>query len=302
MLKKLKAYFPSAVETTVPPKLTNHELYWFQDTEAEDPYWLGIPKNELQKGQLELLEAMYQQVTQEPLISYTGAAMAWHAYLFLEGDLPAFAADTSIRFIQLQIRQLDQEGKEIEAAIQEFFHNSRAFIWLTSGNAVIIEELTEVGYEDNDFLSIANTLENEFFIRPFFYIGRFRSESERLRVAFFQEQELFLQAMNYLHEERVFSFERIFPTLLAARIPSLEQNILINDIVPILTDDPELRRTLMIFLENNSNTSLAAKKLYVHRNTLQYRIDKFTEKTRINLKEFPSAITAYLACLISLMD
>ena len=54
--------------------------------------------------------------------------------------------------------------------------------------------------------------------------------------------------------------------------------------------------TIKVFLENNLNASLTAKKLYIHRNTLQYRIDKFIDKTGIQLKDFYGAFTVFLAC------
>jgi DNA-binding PucR family transcriptional regulator len=46
------------------------------------------------------------------------------------------------------------------------------------------------------------------------------------------------------------------------------------------------------------NVSLAAKKLYLHRNTLQYRVDKFIEKTGIDIKHFGNAVSIYLALMI----
>jgi DNA-binding PucR family transcriptional regulator len=63
-------------------------------------------------------------------------------------------------------------------------------------------------------------------------------------------------------------------------------------------DDPEMFSTIKVFLENNLNASMTAKKLFIHRNTLQYRIDKFVEKTGIQLKDFYGAFTVFLACIL----
>jgi DNA-binding PucR family transcriptional regulator len=70
----------------------------------------------------------------------------------------------------------------------------------------------------------------------------------------------------------------------------------------VFTEDPELFTTIKVFLENNLNASLTAKKLYIHRNTLQYRIDKFIEKTGVQLKDFYGAFTVFLACLLFEQD
>lgn len=52
--------------------------------------------------------------------------------------------------------------------------------------------------------------------------------------------------------------------------------------------------TVREFIENNMNSSVSAKKLYMHRNTLNYRIDNFIEATHINVKTFKGANAIYM--------
>ena len=52
--------------------------------------------------------------------------------------------------------------------------------------------------------------------------------------------------------------------------------------------------TVREFIENNMNSSVSAKKLYMHRNTLNYRIDNFIEATHINVKTFKGATAIYM--------
>jgi len=56
----------------------------------------------------------------------------------------------------------------------------------------------------------------------------------------------------------------------------------------------EVLHTVREFIENNMNSSLSAKKLYMHRNTLNYRIDNFIESTHINVKTFKGANAIYM--------
>ena len=44
--------------------------------------------------------------------------------------------------------------------------------------------------------------------------------------------------------------------------------------------------TILAFAENNMNIEKAAKKMYVHRNTIVYRIDKIRKETGLNAKSF----------------
>jgi replication initiation and membrane attachment protein DnaB len=56
----------------------------------------------------------------------------------------------------------------------------------------------------------------------------------------------------------------------------------------------EVIHTVRQFIENNMNSSLSAKKLYMHRNTLNYRVDNFIESTHINVKNFTGANAVYM--------
>ena len=51
-----------------------------------------------------------------------------------------------------------------------------------------------------------------------------------------------------------------------------------NQLLENISKDKELIDSVKVFFQCNLNVSLAAKQLYLHRNTLQYRIDKFIEK------------------------
>jgi len=50
------------------------------------------------------------------------------------------------------------------------------------------------------------------------------------------------------------------------------------------TNNTELLLTLTIFLKNNQNSVASSKELYIHRNTIKYRIDKIIQLTNLNLE------------------
>lgn len=61
----------------------------------------------------------------------------------------------------------------------------------------------------------------------------------------------------------------------------------------------EMIHTIEVFFENNLNLSEAARKLYIHRNTLVYRLEKVQRITGFDLREFDDAVTFKLMMLIS---
>ena len=63
--------------------------------------------------------------------------------------------------------------------------------------------------------------------------------------------------------------------------------------------DEEMLLTAEEFLENSLNTSETSRKLYLHRNTLIYRLDKIEKSTGLNIRKFSDAITFRLITILS---
>ncbi|MEB3103790.1 PucR family transcriptional regulator [Ferviditalea candida] len=59
--------------------------------------------------------------------------------------------------------------------------------------------------------------------------------------------------------------------------------------------DPEMLRTLEQFFELDCNVSETAKILYIHRNTLLYRLDRFKQETGLDVRTFNHAVLVKLA-------
>ena len=62
-------------------------------------------------------------------------------------------------------------------------------------------------------------------------------------------------------------------------------------------DDEELQ-TVFTFFDNNLNISETARQLYIHRNTLVYRLDKLQKSTGLDLRTFDDAITFKIALMV----
>jgi predicted CoA-binding protein len=296
MLKKLQSYFPSSILLNLPPHSSFDQYFWIKDSQDE-PIWLGIPKNDIQDEQLALLSTLFEVVDSKPSYQLTEGEKQWENFLFHEGTPPTNPGN-ELRLVHYHIRTTKVDATEWDKALKEFFLDS-PFIQFDEKSGIIILDKTDLSYSEDDFYSISTTLENDFFIRIEFYIGKKRNSPQEIREAFYLERELFIEGLTFLPKERIYTYEKIFPSLAAASLPAIPQKLLKIDVIDLLRKDPELLESMKVFLENNSNTSLAAKKLYIHRNTLQYRLEKFTDLTGINVKTFNSSVTIYLACLLA---
>jgi len=63
--------------------------------------------------------------------------------------------------------------------------------------------------------------------------------------------------------------------------------------------DEETLSTVNLFFENNLNISETARKLYVHRNTLVYRLEKIQKITGLDVRVFDDALTFKIALMVT---
>jgi carbohydrate diacid regulator len=62
--------------------------------------------------------------------------------------------------------------------------------------------------------------------------------------------------------------------------------------------DEETLTTINKFFENSLNVSETSRQLYIHRNTLVYRLDKLQKSTNLDLRVFEDAITFKIALMV----
>jgi carbohydrate diacid regulator len=62
--------------------------------------------------------------------------------------------------------------------------------------------------------------------------------------------------------------------------------------------DEETLATINKFFENNLNVSETSRQLFIHRNTLVYRLDKLLKSTGLDLRTFDDAITFKIALMV----
>lgn len=304
MIKKLKSLYPNSIlfHNKLDESLSLARYYLFCEQSNQD--WIGIPREDLSEKELTVLQTIFELY--EPISSSNSPdsmspqAKAWHHFLFDNGQTPAAKPEAYIRFTQFTIKGNDIEKTEIESALMGFFSEKVLIVWENDLNGVVIENNRQkfLSFSEKELLTMTETLESDFYIDISLYYGKQYLFSNELPQYFQEEKDYFSFAVNMLEHCKVFSFERVFPDFMAYHLPEDIKAKLNKVLGDVFQEDMEMFATMKVFLENNLNASLTAKRLYIHRNTLQYRVDKFTEKTGIQLKDFYGAFTVFLACLI----
>ena len=57
-----------------------------------------------------------------------------------------------------------------------------------------------------------------------------------------------------------------------------------------------MMETIRVFFRNDLNITAASKELFIHRNTLNYRLDKIKRETGLDLRTFQDAVVFRLIC------
>ncbi|KWX74876.1 PucR family transcriptional regulator [Paenibacillus jilunlii] len=103
------------------------------------------------------------------------------------------------------------------------------------------------------------------------------------------------QVGDYIHLPWELHMERLVNSIPDDRRRQLLGQI--GDYTSVLADK-EMLLTLETFFEMDCNVSETAKKLYIHRNTLLYRLDKIKQETGADVRSFGDAAIVKLAMLL----
>ena len=102
-------------------------------------------------------------------------------------------------------------------------------------------------------------------------------------------------------QKNVISYNELGIGRLIYQLPSNLCHVFINEVfgenVPETLDNETLS-TINTFFDNNLNVSETSRKLFIHRNTLVYRIEKLQKATGLDIRVFEDALTFKIALMV----
>ena len=118
----------------------------------------------------------------------------------------------------------------------------------------------------------------------------------------YKEAQIAIEVGKVFDEERyVINYESLGIGRLIYQLPTTLCEMFLQEVFkknPIDSLDKETLFTINKFFENNLVLSETARKLFVHRNTLVYRLEKIKKLTGLDLREFDDAITFRVALMV----
>ncbi len=148
---------------------------------------------------------------------------------------------------------------------------------------------------------ISNALENELKIKVVIGIGTVVGHIRDLARAYKEAQMAIDVGKVFDTERTIVNYDNLGIGRLIYQLPTTLCEMFLQEVFkknPIDALDQETLFTINKFFENNLNVSETARKLFVHRNTLVYRLEKIKKLTGLDLREFDDAITFKVALMV----
>lgn len=171
-------------------------------------------------------------------------------------------------------------------------------------NIIIVKELrANDGYEDLEKTGkvILDMLNTEAMSKVRVSYGTIISELKDVSRSY-KEAKMALDVGRIFYTERnIIAYSNLGIGRLIYQLPMPLCKMFIKEIfdgqMPSDFDD-ETIVTINKFFENNLNVSETSRQLYIHRNTLVYRLDKIQKMTNLDLRTFEDAITFKMALMV----
>ena len=140
---------------------------------------------------------------------------------------------------------------------------------------------------------VLSAVEYDFNLRLAVLIGQVwpRSVKDELPQLYQAESSLFTQWLNRYQQSLVLPFSQLFLWGLDEAKDSLLP--LKRKLHQLIEGQEQLSEIIIALWENGAVVTKAAQQLYIHRNTLQYRLDKWEELTGLQLKELTDLSLCY---------
>ena len=149
--------------------------------------------------------------------------------------------------------------------------------------------------------NIEDTLKNELFLKPIIGIGTVAEHLRELADAYKEAQTAIDVCKVFDTEKSIINYENLGIGRLIYQLPTTLCEIFLTEVFKknsIDALDQETLFTINKFFENNLNVSETSRKLFVHRNTLVYRLEKIKKLTGLDLRLFDHAIVFKVALMV----
>lgn len=208
--------------------------------------------------------------------------------------------------IVLLVRQIENPDVAAVEVIQRLFPDKQHDFVLNINEAdvVVVKSLPNANCPD-EVMRTASTIERvvheELGAKTVIGISTVARHLRELADRYKEAQVAIAVGRIFETEKTIINYETLGLGRIIYQLPTTLCEMFLNEVFkknPIETLDEDTLETINKFFENNLNVSETSRKLYVHRNTLVYRLEKIKKITGLDLREFDHAIVFKVAMMV----
>ena len=206
-------------------------------------------------------------------------------------------------FLVRQVGHNDVATVDVLSAL--FPDNMQDFvISVNEADVAIVKQITPATTSEDlekIALQLESTMKTELRIKTVIGIGTVAEHLRELADSYKEAQTAIEVGKVFDTEKTIMHYENLGIGRLIYQLPTTLCEIFLCEVFKknsIDSLDQETLFTINKFFENNLNVSETSRKLFVHRNTLVYRLEKIKKLTGLDLRQFDHAIVFKVALMV----
>lgn len=210
------------------------------------------------------------------------------------------------RIVYLIETNIDKDMNVIEIVRNIFPAKTKEFVTAVDESSIIlVKELREKEtMEEIEKIAktISDTFTNEVKCKAYIAIGTVVNDLKDVSRSYKEAKMALEVGKIFENDKHIVNYERLGIGRLIYQLPLPLCRMFIKEVLHGLTIedfDDETLATVNKFFENNLNVSETSRQLYIHRNTLVYRLDKLQKMTGLDLRNFDDAIIFKITLMVS---
>ncbi|WP_031576154.1 helix-turn-helix domain-containing protein [Streptococcus parasanguinis] len=272
---------------------------WFPHAEVTDQAnppagYVAVP---LQAHQWLLLKEEELTEREKQLISWLGgeeevAPNPWYQYLIDgKGEAPQVIKKMQLVYCHISHSTAEGTASWLEM-MQTLLPNFRATLQLSGQDYVLILDQDQSLPVADILKDTVSAMEYDFNIRLSILVGQVWTESKDGKVSpvIRAEQAVFRAWIREGHQG-VYHFSQLY--LWGIEQADLDLTPIKSSLHQLIESQDQLQDIIVALWDNGAVVTKAAQQLYLHRNSLQYKIDKWEELTGLQLKNLTDLALCY---------
>lgn len=212
---------------------------------------------------------------------------------------------TAPRVVFIIENKSDRDNSALEILKSMYSEQSGDYLTAVDEKNIILIKKVEENDTNEDFVNIAKSVVDLMNTEAMMSVRvSFGTRVEELKDVSksYKEAKLALDVGGIFYVEKdVISYATLGIGRLIYQLPENLCKIFIDEIFSNTKPeniDEEILSTVAKFFENNLNVSETSRQLFVHRNTLVYRIEKLEKETGLDVRTFEDALTFKIALMV----